>query len=334
MEIKVKTIDNEYSVYVGYNLLDKCEEYISFPNKTLILTDDNIPEEYVNKLADKAKNACICTVKNGEESKSFETYQEVMNALMENEFTRKDLLISLGGGVIGDLGGFVASTYKRGIRFINVPTTTLSMVDSSIGGKNGINFLGYKNMVGSFYQPEMVIADLSTLESLPRRHFYSGLIEALKSGLIGDSELFELFFDDVNDYLEEIIVRSINVKKKVVEIDPYEKGLRKILNYGHTFGHALESYYSLKDLYHGEAVGIGMYLVLKGRLKEKVEDILGMFSVDYNMDFDKEEILKLVTQDKKVSGDTITLVLVEEVGKAKLKEVTFDELRKILYKED
>jgi len=280
MEIKVKTIDYEYSVYVGYNLLDKCEEYISFPNKTLILTDDNIPEEYVNKLANKALNACICTVKNGEASKSFETYQEVMKVLMENEFTRKDLLISLGGGVIGDLGGFVASTYKRGIRFINVPTTTLSMVDSSIGGKNGINFLGYKNMVGSFYQPEMVIADLSTLESLPRRHFYSGLIEALKSGLIGDSELFELFFDDVNDYLEEIIVRSINVKKKVVEIDPYEKGLRKILNYGHTFGHALESYCSLKDLYHGEAVGIGMYLLLKGRLKEKLEDILGMFSVD------------------------------------------------------
>lgn len=334
MEMVVKAVDKEYTIYLGRNLLDEIEKYISFPNKTMILTDDNIPQEYIEKICKKASNVCICTVKNGEESKSFSTYEEVLGVLMENEFSRSDLLISLGGGVIGDLGGFVSSTYKRGIRFINVPTTTLSMVDSSIGGKNGINFMGIKNAVGSFYQPEKVIIDLETLNTLPRRHFYNGLIEALKSGLIGDEELFELFFDDVNDYLEEIIVRSLNVKRKVVEEDPYEKGLRKVLNFGHTFGHAIESYFSMKELLHGEAVGIGMYLVLEGRLKKKVKDILGMFSVDVDMEFDKEEILKKITQDKKASANSITLVLVEEVGKALLKETSFDDLRKILYKED
>ena len=334
MELKVKAVDREYSIHIGRNLLDNIDEYITFPNKTLILTDDNIPYEYIEKICEKASNVCICTVKNGEESKSLATYEEVLKVLMENEFSRSDLLISLGGGVIGDLGGFVSSTYKRGIRFINVPTTTLSMVDSSIGGKNGVNFMGIKNMVGSFYQPEKVIIDLETLNSLPRRHFYSGLIEALKSGLIGDKDLFELFFDDVNDYLEEIIIRSLNVKKRVVEEDPYEKGLRKILNFGHTFGHAIESYYSMKDLLHGEAVGIGMYMLLEGNLKKKVGDILGMFSVDLSLDFEKEEILKKVTQDKKASANSVTLVLVEEVGSAILKETSFEELKNILYKED
>ncbi len=332
MKLEVLVNNNKYPIYIEKGLLDNVENYIRFSSKNLLLTDTNIPDDLINKIKVKCDNLVVCKVAPGEVSKSFDTFIKVQEVLLENGFTRSDLIISLGGGVIGDLGGFLASTYKRGCRFINIPTTTLSMVDSSIGGKNGINFCGVKNVIGSFYQPEVVLVDVNSLKSLPNRHYYNGLVEALKSGYIRNEALYNLFKLDINEHLEEIIIESLKVKKEVVEIDPYEKGLRKILNFGHTFGHAIESFYNLEEVYHGEAVAIGMMKVINDEFKDELKGILSKMNISVDKVIDKEHLIKYLTQDKKVKDGMISIIKVNKIGIADIVDITLDEACELFLK--
>ena len=246
------------------------------------------------------------------------------------DFSRKDLIIALGGGVIGDLSGFVAGTFKRGMRFASIPTTTLSQIDSSIGGKVAVNMGEVKNVVGTFYHPEAVLIDLNTLSTLPERHYNNGLVEAVKAGLIGDAELFELFekTEHIENDLEEIIVRALRVKKNVVEQDEKEENLRKILNFGHTIGHAIESIYHLEGYYHGECVGIGMMMILeKEEIRERLRKVLCKLNVPLSADYDVEEVIHFIKKDKKANGKYVTVVQVDKVGEAKLLPIEIESLR-------
>ena len=225
--------------------------------------------------------------------------------------------------------GFASSTYKRGLTFINIPSSTLSMIDSSIGGKTAINFNGIKNVIGSFYQPSLVLIDFDLLKSLPQRHFNNGLIEALKAGYIYDPSILDLFSQDINSNLEEIIIKSIIVKKHFVEEDEKEQNIRKILNYGHTFGHGFESLGGFNDsLYHGEAVGLGMLVVSKD--KERLISYLNKLDIKYDFEISSQELIKIILNDKKVDGKYIDLILVDNIGESYIKKTSIEDLISIL----
>lgn len=328
IETKNAKLNKDYEIIIEEDLLTKIEEYIEFPNNTLIITDTNIPENYINQIKVKAKNAFVYKINPGENSKSFDSYLEIINVLIENKFTRSDLIIALGGGVVGDLSGFVASTFKRGISFINIPTSTLSMIDSSIGGKVAVNVNDIKNIVGAFYMPKKVLISLNTLRTLPARHFNNGLMEALKAGLIYDEELFNLFKEN-NLNIREIIVRSLMVKKEVVEIDPLEKGLRKILNFGHTIGHAIESQ-NFNLIFHGEAIAYGMLYFLNSEYKDEVKKIIEKLigKIDYKLNIEKA--MELIANDKKATNSGIDVVVVEKIGKAEIKNYSLNSLKELL----
>lgn len=331
--------NKSYNIYIGNKLLDNIEELISFPNKTLIITDDNIPDTIITKVSSKANNCYIYKIKPGENSKTIESYVSIINTLITKEFSRSDLVIAIGGGVVGDLSGFVASTYKRGVKFINIPTSTLSMIDSSIGGKVAINFNDIKNIVGSFYMPNMVIISLDTLNSLPERQYYNGLMEALKAGLIYDKGLYEYFiknFEKIKDYdvLKNILIESVKIKRAVVEIDPYEMGLRKILNFGHTIGHVIESE-NFNAIFHGEAVLMGMMCFCSESVREDLKSILYKLKeinkVDYdNINFDSNKAFMLLKNDKKCKDNFVDVIYVENPGEAEIRKTSLDELKIML----
>ncbi|SUP53411.1 3-dehydroquinate synthase [Weeksella virosa] len=274
----------------------------------------------------------IIEIPSGEENKSLKTTNLVWSFLSENKADRQSVLINLGGGVLTDLGGFAASTYKRGIPFINIPTTLLAMVDASAGGKNGIDFQGFKNQIGTFTQPEMVIILPKFLKTLDQRQLYSGLAEMLKHGLIADEDHWKKLISLTEHNaktLKGLIEDSINIKLKIVKEDPYEKGLRKILNFGHTFGHAIESEFLSTDkpLLHGEAIVIGMILesILSWQLgilhEQDLETILAGFASIYgkpqNIDFCLHPaILQWLQHDKKNKGHQLQFSLIEKIGKA------------------
>ncbi|HOR17939.1 MAG TPA: 3-dehydroquinate synthase [Bacilli bacterium] len=330
MIIPIEIDTNPYEIIVLPHLLDEIDQYISFSNRTMIITDNHIPTIYIEKIRSKIKNASIYTITAGEESKSLAVYEAIMDRLLKSNFTRKDMIIALGGGVVGDLAGFVAATYKRGCRFINIPTSTLAMVDSSLGGKVAINMNGVKNAIGTFYQPEKVLIDLSTLSSLPKRHFNNGLIEAIKAGLLGDKTLFELFVtDQYHLRLEEVIIKAIYVKKKIIEQDLYDQNIRQVLNLGHTLGHAIESYYK-GEILHGEAVALGLNYVLSSELLEKLDKILKNMGVILDYPFHYKEILPYILNDKKIDNDEIVLVKVDQIEKPYLISLNQEELLNII----
>ena len=265
-KMTVEIPGHKYNIHIKKGVLADVHKYVDLERKVLIVTDDEIPEEYVSALQQQCPECYLATVHAGEASKCFIYLQFIWNALLDNGFGRKDLLIGLGGGVVGDLTSFAAATYMRGVDYINIPTSTLAQIDSSIGGKGAINLGDVKNIVGAFHQPRAVFIDTDLLQTLDDRNFYNGLAEAVKAGLIGDAELFELFEQlpaereqIQQEYIEQIIVKALAVKKSVVEQDEKENGLRQILNFGHTFCHAIESAGELACILHGEAIGIGMF---------------------------------------------------------------------------
>ena len=252
----------------------------------------------------------------------------MMSYLIENNFSRNDAIIALGGGVVGDLAGFVSSTYKRGIDFYNIPTSLLAMVDSSIGGKTAINFDGYKNMVGSFYQPKKVIIDPNTLLTLNKRELYSGLVEAIKMGATNDKELFELIENSSNLFedIESIIRKSLLIKKDVILKDTYEKNIRKVLNFGHTIGHAIESI-SKFSLLHGECVGIGMLYFSSKSVRDRIKKVLKKYDLPISYDVSKELLIDNIIKDKKVNKDSISIIKVNEIGSFIIEDVNIDEIK-------
>ena len=335
MEFTVKLTDAQSRVVIEKGCHTHLKDYMDFNGKVMVVTDDNIPESLKETVLNQFENAILAEVPQGEKAKSLEIYTELLATLLENEFSRKDFVIALGGGVIGDLAGFVASTYKRGCRFVSIPTTTLAQIDSSIGGKVAINMNGIKNCVGSFYHPETVFVDTDTLKTLEQRHFYNGLAEALKAGCIADAELFELFKTHADElsvdspYIEEIITRSLLIKRDVVQQDEKEQNLRKILNFGHTIGHAIESLYNLKDYYHGECVANGMVMIVENaQIKNDLTDILAKMHIPLVKDLDEEKCIEFIKNDKKASGTSVDVVKVDCIGKAYIEKTNIEDMKK------
>ena len=330
MIIKVDLGENGYDIVLERGALSRISELLRLDRRVLIVTDDGVPAEYAEAVAGASKFPVIVTVKQGEGSKSFLTLEMLCRTMLENNFTRTDCVVAVGGGVVGDLSGFAAASYMRGIDFYNIPTTVLSQVDSSIGGKVAINLDMVKNIVGAFYQPKKVVIDPEVLKTLPRRQISNGLAEAVKMGLTSDGRLFSIFeegeLDD--DMLDEIIERSLCVKKSVVEQDEKESGLRKILNFGHTVGHGIESEEALSGLYHGECVGLGMLCMCSDEVKERLISVLTKLGLPTKLDFDVEKVIKAICHDKKLAGDSITVTLVERVGEFRLVTMPFSELEK------
>ena len=232
-----------YDIVVDRGLLQNIGQLLDLDRKVLLLTDDGVPEEYALVVEKACKKCVTVRLKQGEASKNFDNFKYILSVMLQNGFTRKDCVVALGGGVVGDLAGFAASCYMRGVDFYNIPTTLLSQLDSSIGGKTAIDFEGVKNVVGSFYQPAKVIIDLDTLKTLDDRQLHAGLVEGIKMALTSNGKLFEFIeqSDDLQRDLLCIVQSSLIIKRDVVEKDPKEQGLRKVLNFGHTLGHAIES---------------------------------------------------------------------------------------------
>lgn len=334
MKIEVNTKTRSYTIHLGRGLLQQCKDLIPNHGQVFIVSDDGVAEKWRQMLQTQFPTAKMHVFKNGEGSKNFDTLQQILAAMQDAKLARNDMVIALGGGVVGDMAGFASAIYKRGIHYVGIPTTTLSQIDSSIGGKTAIDFNGVKNSVGAFWQPSAVIVDLDTLQTLPTRHVNNGLVEAVKAGLIKDKHLFELFEqDDYFEHLEEIIYRSLLMKKEVVEHDETEMGERKLLNFGHTFGHGYEAYFGMDGYYHGECVGMGMMTILNNReIKDRLGKVLQRLNVPTTCDYDEEQVFQYIQNDKKASHDHITVVQVDEIGKGHLEEWTMDEIRRRLEK--
>lgn len=332
MKLTMRTKNDEYDIILERGCIHSIASYISLDRKVFILTDQNIPDIWINIVKEQCPTSMVYRVPGGENSKSIPVFEEVLTACLEFHMGRKDLIIALGGGVIGDLGGFVAASYMRGIAYMSIPTSTLSQIDSSIGGKTAINLGNVKNIVGAFYQPKLVLIDFDTLSTLPERQKINGLAEAIKAGLIRDPDLFELFEQgDINSSLEEIIYRSLCMKRDIVQQDEKESGLRKLLNFGHTIGHGIESYYNLDTYLHGEAVTMGMfYFITSDEVKERLKNICIRMGLPISAHFDIQKVYQLTTMDKKASGGTISTVWVDEPGKSYMKELQQEEILTIL----
>ena len=321
--------ENSYEIHIGSGLLGSASELFDLDRRVLVVTDDGVPDEYAKRLAEQCRSAVIVTIPQGEESKTMETVTLLCRKMMEAGFDRRDCVVAVGGGVVGDLSGFAASCYMRGIDFYNVPTTVLSQVDSSVGGKTGVNLDHIKNIVGAFKQPKGVIADLDLLKSLPKRQVSNGLSEAVKMALTFDSELFSLFeTTEYEDKLEEIIARSIALKIAVVEQDEKEAGLRKVLNFGHTIGHGIESLGL--GYYHGECVALGMLYMCSDEVKTRLIPVLERLNLPVTAEFDKESALEAISHDKKSVNGGVSAVTVEKIGSFEMRKFTDDELRKIV----
>lgn len=335
------------------DLLNQMEFLEIEHKKVCIVTESNVAPFYLSKMYDlidsKASKTITFSFEAGEKHKQLKTIEALYEELIINHFDRQDLLIALGGGVVGDMTGYAAATYLRGIDFVQVPTTLLSQVDSSIGGKTGVDFLQYKNMVGAFHQPKLVYINTSTLKSLPEREYFSGMGEVIKHGLIKDVQYYNWIKDNIkaikereHEAVREMIYQSCLIKGGVVERDPKEKGERALLNFGHTLGHAIEK---LKDFswLHGECVAAGCCLAakisqMKGNLtEEEVKDIKELFAqFDMSEDVSElsvEDIIRTTKSDKKMVGDKIKFVLLHSVGEAYIDmSVTDEEMAKALTK--
>ena len=319
MVLHLDLAERGYDIHLKRGNLHHAGKIFNLDRKVLIVTDEGVPREYADIIAKQCKGPFVITVKQGEDSKSITTMSELYRVMLENNFTRKDCVVAVGGGVIGDLSGFAAATFMRGIDFYNIPTTVLSQVDSSIGGKVAVNFEGIKNIIGAFYQPKAVIIDPDVLKTLPARHISNGLAEAVKMGLTSDKTLFEIFESD--DYLEKIdtiIEKSLLVKKYVVEQDEKETGLRKILNYGHTLGHAFESL-NFNTLYHGECVALGMLYMCSDSVKARLLPVLERLNLPTVVLCDKHEALSVLKHDKKAEAEHLSCIYVNSVGEFQFK---------------
>ena len=322
MTIHMDLKEHSYDILVQRGILKIAGEHLNLNRRVLVVTDSGVPAAYAKTLAEQCKEAVILTVQEGEGAKSLETFGLLLETMLHHGFSRKDCVVAVGGGVVGDLSGFAASAYMRGIDFYNIPTTLLSQIDSSIGGKTAINFCGVKNIVGAFYQPKRVLIDPDLLASLPPRQIANGLAEAVKMALTSDRALFELFEkEEIGAMMDEIIIRSLKIKKSVVEQDEKEAGLRKILNFGHTIGHGIESSGNMAQLYHGECVALGLIPMCAEAIKPRVCEVLKKCGLYNLIDFDWEKITQAAFHDKKADGDFVTVTLVPEIGSFELRKM-------------
>lgn len=345
LNVRIKEKIKEYPIFIGNSLLPAVKDFLEKSHqgkKVVIITDSNVKELCKEKISEafKGLNPALVFIPAGEISKSRQMKEKIEDSLLEKKFGRDTVIIALGGGVVGDLAGFIASTYNRGIPIIHIPTTLLAMVDSSIGGKTSVDTKDGKNLIGTIYQPDAVFTDLDFLDSLPKEEFLNGLVEIIKIAATSDKELFSFIETNISSILEKeksslsyIIKRSIELKKNVIEKDEKESGLRQILNFGHTFGHAFESYSDYKAK-HGHCISLGMVVeskiaVLNGDLKEKEEkkitSLLEAFSLPVKVDSDinLDKIIGIMVSDKKTLDQKPRFVILMRIGKVKTDKVNF-----------
>ena len=362
IKLTVKTNSENYPIIIGSNVIKNTSNLfknnsIKF-KKALMIIDKNVPKRMILKIKKSffKKEVYLISISASEKNKNQNTVNLILENLLQKNFSRQDCLISVGGGIIGDISGFAASLYKRGIQFINIPTTLLSQVDSSVGGKTGINTKYGKNLIGSFYQPKLVLSDTDFLKSLPRREIICGYGEILKHSLIADKNFYTYLKKNINSilnlkspYIERAIYKSCNIKKMIVQKDEKEKKLRKVLNFGHTFAHSYEATLNFsKKLNHGEAVILGMVSALKFSYKKKLInkknfDLIYNHIKKSNLPFylknyfslkDLNKIIKFMLNDKKNTTNKINLVLLEKINRPLLsKSYHKNELKSFLQKE-
>lgn len=326
--LKVKTDSKSYYIIIERGALKNLSELLPQHEKVLIVTDNLIPAKYSNAVRSVYPQTIIKTVPSGEESKSLKVFEEILTLMLENNFTRKDAVIAVGGGVCGDLAGFCASCFMRGISFYNIPTSLLSQVDSSVGGKTAVNLSGIKNIIGTFYQPDRVIIDPDTLSTLPEREFSAGLSEVIKMAASLDKNFFEyLEKNDFKKNIEHIIQKAVENKIKVISKDEKEKGLRKVLNFGHTIGHGIEV---TTEFNHGESVALGMLAMTEGETKERIEKLLTKAKLPTKCEIDPKRVASAVSHDKKSDGELTDVVKLKTIGEFYFEKIGHKELEKII----
>lgn len=333
--VRVKT-SKEYDVIIDAGLLDHAGDYINNAaggNLAAIITDDIVEGLYLERLRASLRVARydtkVFTIRNGESSKNIFTYGRILEFLAENRITRSSIIVALGGGVVGDLAGFAAATYMRGIAYIQIPTTLLAAVDSSVGGKTGVDLDAGKNLAGAFHQPKLVLCDYELLEKLPPRIFVEGCAEVIKYGMIADNELFRMLEKRAPLDLEEIIARCVRIKRDIVSEDEFDTGARMMLNFGHTIGHAIE-HLSKFNITHGNAVAIGMAMETLAAVRmgmcheqcyDELADLLHKFGLPIRTRYEYDELIQAALSDKKRKGNMITLVFPRRIGKCFIYDV-------------
>lgn len=329
MQFKVQTSKHIYDVYIEKQCLrNHLHMFHKQKQKVALITDDGIPIHYLNEVKESLSNVFIYTIKCGETQKSLIEYEKLCHFLLSNHFSREDLLISFGGGVVGDLSGFVAATYMRGIKWIQIPTTTLSQIDSSIGGKVAINFGNIKNILGAFYPPSYVFIDPNYLKTLSQRHYKNGLVEAIKVGLLKDEEIIRLLeCNDWQQHIQDIIYRALQVKKYFVEHDEFDRNDRMYLNFGHTIGHAIESYYQFSNYLHGECVAIGMLVFIhNSSLQKRILNVFHHLQIQLPPLPPYDAFLHLIQSDKKQAQHLIQTIQLYDIGKVEVKPLSIDQI--------
>ena len=347
MKIEVKT-QRPYIVTVENESLDQvgtiAAQLKKVGTKAMLITETNVMPLYGQRVLASLESAGFETSRfvfpAGEENKKMETIMSMYMALAQSGFTRTDLIVTLGGGVTGDMGGFAAATFLRGMDFIQVPTSLVAQADASIGGKTGVELPFGKNLVGAFHQPIAVISDPTALSTLPNHFFNDGLGEVIKHGCIADPELFaSLEQGAALDNMEQVVARSVSIKRDFVEADTRDTGRRMILNFGHTCGHALEKLHQFRELSHGEAVGIGMVLacqagerlgITRSGTGKRIAQVLERYGLPTSTQFRTDEIVESTALDKKSDGDTLRFIFIKEIGESVISPITREELRRAL----
>jgi 3-dehydroquinate synthase len=336
--LKINSNTGDSTILIGESL-QNLQNYIASED-VVVITDNNVTRHYSKDFPPYE----AIEINSGEKIKNLDTVQAIYAKLVELEANRSCFIVGIGGGIVCDITGFVASTYLRGVRFGFVSSTLLAQVDASVGGKNGVNFGGYKNMVGVFNQPEFVICDTSLLETLPRKEMLCGLAEIVKHALIADADLFSYVEEhyrkvlDLNsDVIEKLVYNSVKIKSSIVNRDEKEKGERRKLNFGHTFGHAIEK---ITELPHGEAVSLGMTLasalsVRRGHLQNKdmkrIEELLKKLKLPTRLQLDGKRVLDALRKDKKRKGESIDFVLLDSIGNAFVEGIPIKELEAVVH---
>lgn len=321
---------NSYDITVERGCLQRADALLNLDRRVLIVTDRGVPRQYAETLAARCKEPVVAVVAPGEGSKTMETVTGLCRTMLEHRFSRGDCVAAVGGGMVGDLAGFAAACFMRGVDFYNLPTTLLSQVDSSIGGKTGVNLDGVKNIVGAFWQPRGVLIDPDTLDTLPPRLWAEGMAEYVKMALTFDGELFAaLQREDPRQDMTRTLERALSLKKNVVERDEREAGPRKLLNFGHTIGHGVESAAG-GALYHGECVALGMLPMCSPAVRAQLRLVLERLGLPTSTGLDKQAVWEAMLHDKKSNSGGFSAVFVEEPGKGYVKNVSFTEMRAIL----
>ena len=331
MTLACPTKQGTYDIVIGRGVLSRAGALLDLDRKVLVVTDSGVPAGYADTVLAACREGVRFVLPQGEASKNLDNWQAVLGTLLDHGFTRSDAVVAVGGGVVGDLAGFAAAAYMRGIDFYNIPTTLLSQLDSSVGGKTGVDFGGVKNLVGAFKQPRKVLIDPDCLKTLTPRQLHEGLAEGIKMAATSDAALFKFIADtdDLERDLEAILEAALRIKRDVVSADTDEKGLRRVLNFGHTVGHAIEAAAG-GALFHGECVAAGMLYFCSAKARSRLQPVLEKYGLPTQDPFDPDTLLSYIVHDKKASGGEITCVFVEEIGRFEFRKWSPEQIRELI----